>query len=325
MHRQQKCVSAVKALLLLTLFVCLFPSIGIRTVMSNEASVSRWTSQDWPSQWDQYWPDEETVTNNTVYYIYLLFDSLDYELNEYKDSSDVSSSEVYSTADSMDDYTYATVFQYMHGSTYYEQGWVKYYSIPQYSVDVEHYQGFAAEDGEEKDNIEDHELYEYTGNGHHYFVFMWTCASAKQIGYYDEDRHLGGPMYYEGTGAVGWAYAWTHQDDTVLSDDGYGDPDDTDYCFIGFRTFSPPLSEVTGYQNRVYSDFVKHFYQHVLLNGDSIHDALDYASDFAFDEDEFYDTILYNGWYEYVPPPVDGNWFIQMRVFGNGDNYIPSG
>lgn len=319
MHRQQKCVSVVKALLLLTLFAYVFPSIGTRTVMSNEASVSRWTSYAWPEEWDTEWPNEETVTSNTVYYIYLLFDSLDYELNEYKDSSDVSSSEVYNTADSMDDYTYATVFQYMHGSNYNETGWVKYYSIPQYPVDVEHYQGFAAD----SDYIYDHELYEYTGNGHHYFVFMWTCASAKQIGYYDEDKHLGGPMYYEGTGAVGWAYAWTHQDDSVLSDDGYGDPDNTDYCFIGFETFSPPLSNVTGYQSKTLSDFVKAFYYSALISDDPIDDALDYASDFAFDENEFCDTILYEGWTAWVPGK--GDWDTSMRVFGNSNNYIPTG
>ncbi|MCW4022435.1 MAG: hypothetical protein NWF02_04655 [Candidatus Bathyarchaeota archaeon] len=311
----------LKAMLLIGLIVCMLPSIGIKIAIANEASVNRWTSYAWPSQWNTYWPDEEDVTEDTVSYIYSLYNSLDYELNEYQNTSDVSSSEVYSTADSMDDYTYATVFQYMHGSNYTETGWVKYYSIPQYSVDVEHYQGFAAA----SDYIYDHELYDYTGNGHHYFVFMWTCASAKQIGYYDQDMPLGGSMYYEGTGPVGWAYAWTHQDDSVLSDDGYGDADSTDYCFIGFETFSPPLSNVTGYSNKLLSDFVEAFYYSALISGDSINEALDYASSSAYGENYFSNTILYDGWGAWLPAPISETWNTEMEVFGNGDNFIPTG
>jgi hypothetical protein len=324
MHRQQKCVFAVKALLLLSLFACVFPSIVIKTAMSNEASVSRWTSYAWPAEWDTEWPNEETVTNDTVYYVYLLFDSLNYELTEFKDVSDVSSSEVYSTADSMDDYTYATVFQYMHGSNYNDYGWMAFLPYPEYSYDVpvEHYQGFAAY---LYDYIYDHELYGYTGNGHHYFVFMWTCASAKQIGYYDSNHDVGGGWYYWGTGAVGWAYAWTHQDDSVLNDDGYGDADNTDYCFIGFETFSPPLSNVTGYNSKLLGDFVTAFYDKALQtsNRKTIHQALDYAAQQAYGEAYFSTTILYNGWTAWVPGY--GNWDTSMRVFGNGDNYVSIG
>ncbi len=325
--RRKKHRHLIHALLLLILIVFTLPSIGVRPAMSYECSVSRYTTEGWPEDWneEEYWPDEIDVAQDVTYYVATKYYALSYEWVVYNPHYLVSASGIYSLADSMDDYDYVTAWQYMHGSTYNEQGLIVYLPFPwyQYPVNVEHYYAFI-----EGDDIYDNQLYQYTGNGHHYFVFLWTCASAKQIGYYDSSKDLGNGWYYFGTGAVGWPYAWTHQDENDLSDDGYNDPDETDYCVIGFETFSPPLSNVTGYQSKTMSDFVEAFYDKALQtsNRKTINQALDYASQQAFGESYFDDTILYgDGWNAWVPPPVGEYWHTSMRVFGNGDNYVSIG
>lgn len=133
--------------------------------------------------------------------------------------------------------------------------------------------------------------------------------------------------YYFGTGAVGWTYAWTRQDQYDLSADGYGDPDTTDYCFIGFETFSPPLTNVTGYQDKTMADFVQAFYDKALntTNRATINEALDYASNQAFNQD-FVDTPLYgDGWDAWVPDPVNASWHTSMKVYGDGNSYLSIG
>jgi hypothetical protein len=319
--QKKKHTGVLEALLLVVLIVCILPSSGIKTVMSNEACVCRQTTYAWPEDWDEYWPDEADVSNDVVYYIFQLFNSLNYEWKLFNADPYVSASSIYSVTDSMDDYTYATVFQYMHGSNYTESGWLVY-GEPEIEVFVEHYQSFAG-----NPYIYDHQLYSYTGNGHHYFAFIWTCASAKEIGYYDEDIDYGNGWTYEGTGPVGWAYAWTRQDENDLNEDGFGDPDSTDYCFIGFETYSPPLSNVTGYNDKILGDFVEAFYDQALNTGNrqTINDALDYASQQAYGVD-FENTPLYgDGWDAWVPPPANETWHTSMRVFGNGDNYVSIG
>lgn len=318
--QKRKYTGVLEALLLLVLIVCILPSSGIKTAMSNEACVSRWTTEAWPEDWDEYWPDEEDVSHDVVYYIYQKYSPLGYEWKLFHPNPSASS--VYTVTDSMDDYTYATVFQYMHGCYYNETGWIMWENEPWYPVDVEHYQSFI-----EGLNLYDLHLWTKTGNGHHYFVFLWTCASAKQIGYYDEDYEIGDGWWYAGTGAVGWPYAWTQQDENDLNDDGYIDPDDTDYCVIGFETFSPPLSNVTGYNSKILGDFVEAFYDSALntTNRQTINEALDYASQQAYGVD-FEDTPLYgDGWDAWVPPPANETWHTSMEVYGNGDNYVSIG
>jgi hypothetical protein len=311
--------------LLLLSFLNLQP-IGVRIAKANLASANWHTTAGWPEAWDEYWPDEVDVSHDVVYYVAQLYYSLDYNWVMFNYDPYVTASSIYGVADQMDDYTYATVFIYQHGCVWNATGWITDFYEIFIPVPVEHYYAFCG-DMEDPDTL-DYSLYFHTNNGHHYFVFLYTCASGKQIGYYDEDQYLGGGLYWMGTGPLGWPYAWTHQDHFVLSDDGYGDPDETDYCFIGFETFSPPMTNETGYNDKTMGDFVKAFYDQALDTEQSymVKQALDYASYEAFGVYHFYETQLYgDGWNQWLPSPVNEIWHTSMRVFSNGENYIPTG
>jgi hypothetical protein len=291
----------------------------VNTVKAYDASANWHTSYAWPPEWDDDWPDETDVSSDVVYYVATLYYGLDYGWVMFNDDPYVSASSIYGVADQMDDYAYATVFIYMHGSNFNRCGCITNY-IEYYWVPVEHYQGFT-----NGGYTYDYTLYQYTSNAHHYFAFIWTCASGKQIGYYDEDAGLGDGWMYFGTGAVGWTYAWTRQNEDAVSSDGYANADETDYCFIGFDTFSPPLSDDTGYSTKTYANFVETFYYSALVNQSSIIVSLNNAAYEAFGEQSFSNTKLYYGWEEYLPDPVNSNWTTCMHVYGNGNNYLPTG
>lgn len=72
-----------------------------------------------------------------------------------------------------------------------------------------------------------------------------------------------------------------------------------------------------------YGDFIRRFYYHA-LNGNSINDALDYATDDMDVGMEAFDATgndLYHGWNEYVEGFEDP-WFCRMHVYGDGDNVL---
>ncbi|MEM2292663.1 MAG: hypothetical protein QXX41_05250 [Nitrososphaerota archaeon] len=73
--------------------------------------------------------------------------------------------------------------------------------------------------------IWDDEIYARTGLGKHFFVLLWTCWQGNEIG----DSH-----------PRGMPYCWTHG--ATLSTDGYVNPDNGLYCFIGFYRASPALA-----------------------------------------------------------------------------------
>jgi len=160
---------------------------------------------------------------------------------------------------------------------------------------------------------------------------MWTCASAKIRGYWDYEGWVYAPGYgyvwYTGTGSVGYAYSWMRQGSAEgLSEDGYGYPDEGAYAFIGFEDYSPPLTASTGYSDKTYADFVTAFYDKALdtNNRATINGALNYAANQAFDQD-YEDTIFYQGWTAYIPPPANQFRDTSMQIFGNGNNYLSIG
>lgn len=107
-----------------------------------------------------------------------------------------------------------------------------------------------------------------------------------------------------------------------MSSDGYTNPDAGPYCFIGFEGFAIPMSELipdSGGKN--YGDFVKKFYYYALREGCSINQALDTASQDVFGVERFNQTTLYNGYIRYLPGL--GWWTGRMRVYGDGNNYLP--
>jgi hypothetical protein len=267
---------------------------------------------------DHGWTNETNEAVAVCTYIESLFDAYrNYvRLNRY-DGDSVTRSNIFAVTDSCNVYDYATVFTYAHGGNdpinamYCVLG-----SPPQcYYIPIMHYRYYPY--GGEDNSVYDNELYSYTGSENQKFVFQWTCVQAEEIGGYDADWEDEYGHYY-GTGAVALAFAWTRQDYTVLSADGYASPDSTDYCYIGFVGWSKPLSENITYPV-TYGSFVEKFYQRVLQYNDTINDALDIASNEMWGCD-FGDSDLYNGYWDDVPE--HGYWFGKMRVFGNGNNVI---
>ena len=125
---------------------------------------------------------------------------------------------------------------------------------------VKHYQ-FYVSGGTQR--IIDKEIYWETTNSVQYFTFIWTCACADLFinpftgqlcyGYFDG---------YQGSGAVGMPYAWTHYDTLYFY--GYTNPDTSNYCYIGFENSSKPLKQEIPETGYTYSWFVSKFYDSAL-------------------------------------------------------------
>jgi len=115
--------------------------------------------------------------------------------------------------------------------------------------------------------------------------------------------------------AVGMALAWTHRGD--LSLDGYGNPDASNYCYLGWNSTSIGVSTYTGNPQHIdYRHFIYYFYDH-LVDGYSINDSLDYASN----------IIWFCDWHEAGCRLGYGTYFENewhwINVFGNGNMEIP--
>ncbi len=170
--------------------------------------------------------------------------------------------------------------------------------------------------GENGYDVHDKNVYTWTASPYskQRFTFIWTCACGNVIinpstqnycyGYFDNSNN-----------AVGMALAWTHRTDLNL--DGYGSPDSSNYCYLGWNSTSLGISVYTG--NPLYHDyehFIYYFYQH-LANGYSINDSLDYAANVIWSCGWHgancrlgYGTFFQNEWH----------W---INVFGKGSMSIP--
>ncbi len=173
--------------------------------------------------------------------------------------------------------------------------------------------------GHNSQHIHDYDLYTWTSSPYskQHFSFIWTCACGNVIldphdgqtycyGYYDD---------LSNTGCVGMAYAWTHRTDLNLN--GYGSPDSSGYCYMGWNSTSLGLSVDTGnpvYDNYYY--FLQFFYSY-LVNGNSIKSSLDYAAN----------QIWGCSWQgQYCPlgygTYFDGEWH-WINVFGESTMVLP--
>ncbi|MEM2099570.1 MAG: hypothetical protein QXU99_07545 [Candidatus Bathyarchaeia archaeon] len=143
--------------------------------------------------------------------------------------------------------------------------------------------------------IRDYEVYDETGLGKHFFVFLWVCRQ--------------GDVVRNETSGGGMPYAWTHYN---LSPHGFNDSDNSLYCFIGFKDASVPLDQVsqdnygTSYR---YKDWLIEFYDYALNDDLSIRDSLNSASVNLFHKG-YTLTELWEG--------GDGFWAIWPEVEGWG-------
>ncbi|MGB9959719.1 MAG: hypothetical protein ACPLKQ_04275 [Candidatus Bathyarchaeales archaeon] len=177
--------------------------------------------------------------------------------------------------------------------------------------------------GEHPWTIDDYEdIYPYTAYNHR-FVFLWACMQGDEVGGYTLGYNRGMP------------YAWSHR--TTLSTNGYDYPDtdpDDNYVFIGFENISKTLSEWPTPNNN-YKYWLVFFYYAALSEGRNIKSALDRASELVWGPGTaFDDTPLYNGYWGYNPAfnaskpreyPTNWDWWwSKMRVYGNGNMYLPT-
>ena len=100
----------------------------------------------------------------------------------------------------------------------------------------------------------DREIYPHSECQNGRFVFLWTCDQGDTIG----GTHEWSGIHY------GMPYAWLHT--TGLSTDGYADPDNNGYCFIGFDGGVPYITDTINRSYAVGYYFIGHFYRAALSN-----------------------------------------------------------
>ena len=140
-------------------------------------------------------------------------------------------------------------------------------------------------EGYGSNNIYDYRIYAWTDwpYSKQHFTFIWTCACGNLF----PDPHNPNNLCYgfyddiSGGGLVGMPFAWLARGD--LSHDGYGSPDLSNYCYLGWNSTSLGISTYTGSPlHHDYGRFIYYFYEH-LVNVYSIKYSLDYT----------YNTIWY--------------------------------
>jgi hypothetical protein len=317
----------VVTVFLLLLFASFAQTIGVKPAAASNASII-WRStggSDWYAGTD--WWNENTVAYDVCHYIESLYSTnrAYNRLNLYEDSQ-MTFANIKTVTGQCSAYDYTTVFNYAHGGYGTINGRLGMGPFQIYDVPITHYRYYAYNG----DNVYDNDLYPYAGgnSGAHHFAFQYTCAQANIVGYedegwYHEDENNGYISYYTGTGAVGFSYAWTGKDNTMLSSNGYTSPDNGGYCYIGFVDWSKPLCAIANpTTGATYGDFVKIFYEKLLINNLSINAALNAASEEIWGTNiSFGASVLNTGYTDNLPS--FGPWAGKMRVFGNGNNGIP--
>lgn len=314
--------------ILLLLLVALAPQlVGIKAAKADteDTAVFRSTGGLWWFEEEAGWPDEGAVSYAVSTYIFSLFDSPPYDNKHYCNAGCVTNESILSDIEDYFDDDYTTFFIFANGANSTVNGTIYYMpsGTPVQYIPVMHYYLYPTSGYP----VSDYDIGLITyGGSNIQFVFLWSCSLGSEIGSYDESYWVDYPWYwYAGTGPVGMPYAWTYRDYTQMNSNGYDNPDNGDYTFIGFEDFGIPLSEnITGGGGLNYGDWVKKFYDYTLDESYTINDALDAASeDMLGSGKDFGDTDLYNG-YEYELPPPYGDWSGRMRVYGNGNNYLPN-
>jgi hypothetical protein len=197
------------------------------------------------------------------------------------------------------------------------------------------------------DFVHDHATDYSSASSQQVFNFMWTCSNGglwwnDNYGNYDNVSGIFYPLptaspvptntndeygYWVGIPPYmtfyGMPYAWTGHLDMDL--DGYNSYEG-DYCYIGFEGASPFMINTLPEGDDPTYYFPINFYDYALsyitMSYETIHDSLNYASWNTYGC-AFQNSPLYTGYWRHTTTPVTGYWFCHMRVFGNGDMYLP--
>jgi len=160
-----------------------------------------------------------------------------------------------------------------------------------------------------------------TGEDKTFFAFINTCLSAN-LTYQD----------YNGGNVQGMPYAWTLRyvgpqegPGANLSINGYTDPDNSAFCYLGFPWGSAALDQTITGIAPIYATWLEKFFWYALSFDISVNDALDEASLYNFEE-LFGDTDLatnfgaiwpmWNNVTGWEDPPYYG---CSLVVYGNGN------
>jgi hypothetical protein len=175
--------------------------------------------------------------------------------------------------------------------------------------------------------IYDEDIYDATGAGlgKINFALISTCMSAN-LTY--------GQGFYPSPSVEprGMPFAWTHRGvvQTIIdlkynmSDDGYGNPDGGDQCYIGFPWGSPALSQPidSSFPYRTYGDWLYAFFWYALYNDISVNSALDEASLMMFNTNFGSSSFLGAGYNPCWGTPWGMNPPSTMAVYGNGGIHL---
>jgi len=204
-------------------------------------------------------------------------------------------------------------------------------------------------DNEHKVNHAEHgvydaQIYPLTGSGKNFFTLINTCMSGNVNTWtYTSDTGAEYPVgqgFVNGTNAQGMPFAWTHRivrakgagfnTNNHMSIDGYGDPDDGAFCYIGFYYGSAALNQTISGIAPIYATWLENFFWYALSFDISVNDALDEASLRNFN-DLFGDTDLATGFTAVWPMYINGAWQYSgtgisgpgaMVVYGNGNIHL---
>jgi hypothetical protein len=245
--------------------------------------------------------NDQTAANNLCDYIVDNSVEEGYVAENYYGEETIGVNILNNAADSEENFHRVSIFHYGHG----------------YGDDIED-EFHSSYMGNDWIPVWDHEIYDKTGLDKHFFVFLWVCMQGVRPSEC---------FYHEGVGAVGMPLAWHNT--MGLSDEGYGYPDESKYCFIGFDSVSPTITnQATAAPSGVTcADFLYEFYDNTLNDHQSVNDALFEASTDLFTCD-FKQCDLYTGelWvyydFSFLGEGMEGDFPVFMRVYGNGDIHL---
>jgi hypothetical protein len=184
--------------------------------------------------------------------------------------------------------------------------------------------------------VYDMDIYNRTSSGKIAFAFINTCLSANITCQNPPNPGIGQGIIPETGRAEGMPFAWTHRtvmdkhiqgfDPAIhISDDGYGDPDSGDQCYIGFPWGSASLEQTIPKDSwNFYVDWVKRFFHDALYYDVSVKTALNTTSELYFGF-PFESSPLRTGFQAYWWNGTDGWWphnDSTMAVYGNGNIHL---
>jgi hypothetical protein len=175
-------------------------------------------------------------------------------------------------------------------------------------------------DSPQESHLTEEIIAEYTTGQKVIFAWQFTCKSAGTAG---TSINQGVTVNFT------FANAWMGNS-LITSSMGFGFPDSSGRCFIGFAGQAPMISQMSfqGYTQVAYV-FVEYFYQ-AATGGLSVHDSLNLASEAVFGVPYTY-TPLFGGYMAYWPGgdigdgmnyPAGYDFAGFMMVYGDSNIYI---